>query len=59
MNRLNLITDAITVLPVELAKNQFAAFLQTRKTKRFERFLYLVALIVLMKSLKGFQSWCH
>lgn len=39
MNPLNLITDTITGLPVVLAKNQFAALLQTRKTKRFERFL--------------------
>ena len=39
MTPLTLITDTITGLPVELAKNQFAALLQTRKTKRFERFL--------------------
>jgi molybdopterin/thiamine biosynthesis adenylyltransferase len=35
----NLITDTITGLPIELAKNQFAQAWQTRKTKRFERFL--------------------
>lgn len=39
MTLLSLITDNITGLPVELAKNQFAAFWQARKTKRFERFL--------------------
>ena len=39
MELASLVFDNITDLPVELAKNQFAAFWQTRKTKRFERFL--------------------
>lgn len=39
MNPLTLITDTITGLPSELAKNQFAALWQTRKIKRFECFL--------------------
>jgi len=39
MTLLNLITDTITGLPVELAKNYFAQIWQTQKTKRFEYFL--------------------
>jgi len=39
MTPLSLITDHITGLPVELAKNQFSQVWQARKTKRFERFL--------------------
>jgi hypothetical protein len=36
----SLVTDTIAGLPIELAKNYFAQILQTRKTKRFERFLF-------------------
>ena len=39
MNPLILITDNITGLPVELAKNHFAQVWQAQKTKRFECFL--------------------
>lgn len=39
MTLLTLTTDTIAGLPVELAKNKFVQILQTRKTKRFERFL--------------------
>lgn len=39
MTLATLIIDTITGLPVELARNQFAQAWQTRKTKRFERFL--------------------
>jgi hypothetical protein len=39
MTPTGLITDIITDLPVELAKNQLATLWQTQKTKRFERFL--------------------
>lgn len=35
-----LFTDTITGLPIELAKNHYAQILQTRKTKRFELFLF-------------------
>lgn len=39
MTPLTLITDTITGLPIELAKNHFAQAWQARKTKRFEYFL--------------------
>jgi len=39
MTLLTLITDTITGLPVELAKNQLAQIWHARKTKRFECFL--------------------
>jgi hypothetical protein len=36
----SLVTDTIAGLPIELAKNHLAQILQTRKTKRFELFLF-------------------
>ncbi len=39
MTPLSLITDHITGLPIELAKNQIVQIWQVRKIKRFERFL--------------------
>ena len=39
MTSLGLVTDSISGIPIELAKNKFAQVWHVRKTQRFERFL--------------------